>query len=501
MGARGHASNSCATVAVTPGSKLGAVPKTSHLPENSALTASASRWLPLVVAWPMFLQNMDTTILATALPSMASALGVPVLHLNLAITAYLLSLALFLPISGWLAERWGAKRLFCIAIALFTVGSLLCGLSRNLPELVSSRLLQGVGGAMMVPVARLILLHHVKPAEMIRAMVWFTVPGTVARLTGPLIGGGVVTLVSWRWIFVVQLPLGLLGILLAWRMIPADPAVEDRRPRTSLDTVGFALLACGLLTGIAGLELGGKGLMAPAMTAALIGTGVVALWLYRRHSARSRHPLIDLRIFRHATYRTATVGAIPLRVAIGAAPFLLPLLMQVGFGLSPLQSGFMTFAGAIGSLSSRTTLPWMLRRFGFRAILIAGTVGSSLCYAGYGLFTAATPQALMFGVMLMGGLFNACAMVALNTLGYSDIPREQTSHATTAATMVNQLSVIFGVVVGSSLLALASHVRGGPNATLQAIDFSWVFFAIGAFTILCVHGFRKLTPEDGAHMR
>ncbi|MDO9434845.1 MFS transporter [Hydrogenophaga sp.] len=472
-------------------------------PDHSALTATvaASRWLPLVVAWPMFLQNMDTTILATALPSMAHALGVPVLHLNLAITAYLLSLALFLPISGWVSERWGAKRLFCIAIALFTLGSLLCGLSRNLPELVSSRLLQGVGGAMMVPVARLILLHHIKPAEMIRAMVWFTVPGTIARLTGPLIGGGVVTLASWRWIFIVQLPLGLLGIFLAWRMVPSDAALKKQGPRASLDAIGFGLLALGLLCLIAGLELGGKSLVSPAVMAALIGAGMVALWFYRQHSASAPHPLIDLQIFRHFTYRTATVGAIPLRVAIGAAPFLLPLLMQVGFGLSPLQSGFMTFAGAIGSLSSRTTLPWMLRRFGFRAVLIAGTVGSSLCYAGYGLFTASTPHAAMFGVMLLGGLFNACAMVALNTLGYSDIPRDKASHATTAATMVNQLSVTFGVVVGSSLLALASRVRGGPGAPLLAIDFAWVFFAIGAFTVLCVLGFRKLKADDGAQMR
>ena len=477
------------------------MPNTTETLQNSTLTASASRWLPLVVAWPMFLQNMDTTVLATALPSMAHALGVPVLHLNLAITAYLLSLALFLPVSGWLADRWGAKRLFCIAIAVFTLGSLLCGLSRDLTELVCSRLLQGVGGAMMVPVARLILLHHVKPEDMIRAMVWFTVPGTVARLAGPLIGGGVVSLVSWRWIFVVQLPLGLLGLFLAGRTIPPDAAAQNRGPRTSLDAIGFALLACGLLTVIAGFELGGKSLISPTVTGALVGTGVVALWAYQRHSVRSPHPLIDLSIFRHFTYRTATVGAIPLRVAIGAAPFLLPLLMQVGFGMSPLQSGFMTFAGAIGSLSSRTTLPWMLRRFGFRMVLIVGTVGSSLCYAGYGLFTAATPHAAMFGVMLVGGLFNACAMVALNTLGYSDIPREQTSHATTAATMVNQLSVTFGVVMGSSLLALASRVRGGPGAGLLAIDFAWVFFAIGSFTVLCVFGFRKLKPEDGAALR
>ncbi len=469
--------------------------------DNTVLIATASRWLPVVVAWPMFLQNMDTTVLATALPSMAHALGLPVLHLNLAITAYLLGLALFLPISGWMSDRWGAKRVFCTAIALFTVGSLLCGLSRNLTELVCSRLLQGLGGAMMVPVARLILLHHVKPTEMIRAMVWFTVPGTVARLAGPLIGGGVVTLASWRWIFVVQLPLGLLGIFLAWRMVPGDPAMPERRPRRSLDAVGFGLMALGLLTLIAGLELGGKGLASPTVTAALVGTGVVALWVYRRHSVTSPHPLIDLSIFRHFTYRTATLGAIPLRVAIGAAPFLLPLLMQVGFGLSPLQSGFMTFAGAIGSLSSRTTLPWMLRRFGFRSVLIAGTVGSSLCYAGYGLFTAGTPHAAMFGVMLVGGLFNACSMVALNTLGYSDIPREQTSHATTAATMVNQLSVTFGVVMGSTLLGLASRLRGGPGAGLMAIDFAWVFFAIGAFTVLCVIGFRKLKPEDGAELR
>lgn len=462
---------------------------------------SAARWLPLVVAWPMFLQNLDSTVLATALPSMARSLDVPVLHLNLAITGYLLSLALFLPVSGWFAERWGPKRLFCVAIGLFTLGSLLCGFSRNLPELVVCRLLQGMGGAMMVPVGRLILLRNVEPLEMIRAMVWFTVPGTVARLAGPLVGGAIVTLVSWRWIFVVQLPLGLLGVFLAWRMLPEDTPHPHHSPRVPFDALGFALLAGGLAAVIAGLELGGKSLLSPALTTAVIGAGLAALGAYRWHSTRTAHPLIDLRVFGHFTYRTAIVGAVPLRIAIGAAPFLLPLLMQVGFGLSPLQSGLLTFAGAIGSLSSRTTVSWMLRRFGFRSMLIAATLASSVCYLGYGLFTARTPQEVMFAVMLLGGLCNATAMVALNSLGYSDIPREQASHATTAATMVHQLSMTFGVVVGSTLLALASRLRGGPGATLQAIDFSFVFFAIGGLTTLCVLGFRRLKQEDGAQMR
>lgn len=449
----------------------------------------------------MFLQNLDSTVLATALPSMARSLDVPVLHLNLAITGYLLSLALFLPVSGWLAERWGPKRLFCLAIAIFTMGSLLCGFSRNLPELVACRLLQGMGGAMMVPVGRLILLQNVQPLEMIRAMVWFTIPGTVARLAGPLVGGVIVTLVSWRWIFMVQLPLGLLGILLAWRLLPEDAQEPHQSPHVPFDAVGFALLASGLVAVMSGLELGGKNLLSPLFTAAAIATGLWMLWSYRRHSTRVPHPLIDLRVFGHFTYRTSILGAIPLRIAIGAAPFLLPLLMQVGFGLSPLQSGLLTFAGAIGSLSSRTTVSWMLRRFGFRAMLIAATVASSVCYVGYGLFTGHTPQEVMFGVMLLGGLCNATAMVALNSLGYSDIPREQASHATTAATMVHQLSMTFGVVVGSTLLALASRLRAGPGAALQAIDFSFVFFAIGGLTTLCVLGFRRLKQEDGAQMR
>ncbi|QHE78265.1 MFS transporter [Hydrogenophaga sp. PBL-H3] len=449
----------------------------------------------------MFLQNLDSTVLATALPSMARSLDVPVLHLNLAITGYLLSLALFLPVSGWLAERFGPKRLFCLAIGIFTLGSMLCGLARDLPELVACRLLQGMGGAMMVPVGRLILLQNVKPLEMIRAMVWFTVPGTVARLAGPLVGGVIVTLVSWRWIFIIQLPLGMLGVFLAWRMLPEDASGPDRHPRVPFDAMGFAMLSSGLLAVISGLELGGKGLLSPAATMAVIALGLWALWSYRRHSSRAPHPLIDLRVFGHFTYRTAIVGAVPLRIAIGAAPFLLPLLMQVGFGLSPVQSGLLTFAGAIGSLSSRTTVSWMLHRFGFRAMLIAATLASSVCYVGYGLFTARTPQEVMFGVMLLGGLCNATAMVALNSLGYSDIPREQASHATTAATMVHQLSMTFGVVVGSTLLALASRLRGGPSAALQASDFSFVFFAIGSLTTLCVLGFRRLKHEDGAQMR
>jgi EmrB/QacA subfamily drug resistance transporter len=459
-----------------------------------------SHWLPLVIAWPMFLHNLDSTVLATALPSMAGALSVPVLHLNIAVTAYLLSLALCLPLSGWLADRWGSRRIFCIAIGLFTLGSLCCGLSRNLPELVGSRLLQGMGGAMMIPVARLILLRHIEPAQMIRAMVWFTLPGTVARLAGPLVGGVVVTVVSWRWIFLVQLPMGLIGLMLAWRRLPHDTEVHAGVPRAPFDSFGFVLLSLGLVALMAALEFGGKGLLAPSITALAIVLGGLMLWGYRNHSTRIAHPLIDLRVFQHLTYRTAVLGALPLRIAVGAAPFLLPLLMQVGFGLSPLESGLITLAGAIGSLSSRTVVSSMLRRFGFRTMLMTATVASSACYVGYGLFQTGTPHALMFTTMMVGGLFNATAMVALNSLGFSDIPREQAGHASTAATMVNQLSMTFGVVVGTTLLALVSRWNNGSGAAPVAADFSWVFFCIGGVTLLCLLGFRRLRNEHGADL-
>jgi len=453
------------------------------------------RLVPIIVASPLFLQNLDTSVMATALPNIAESLKVPPLHLNLAITSYLLSLAVFLPISGWLADRFGAKRVFCLAIAFFSLGSALCGAANSLPELVLYRVLQGLGGAMMVPVGRLILLRSVPPSQMVSAMVWFTVPPVIGRMVGPLFGGAIVTLTSWRWIFLINIPFGVLAVFLALAFVEDTDGAAAPVP---FDTKGFLLLALGLCALLGALETAGKAL-APIWVSWLVaGLGSLALWLYYLHGRSQKHPIIDLSILRFRTFRTNVVGGTPLRIAIGASPFLLPLMLQLGFGLSPLASGSLTVATAIGGLGTRVVMRRAIHGFGFRHLLVGATVLTSLFYMSYGLFSPSTPHLLMFCTMMMGGLVNSMCMVALGTLGFSEIPKSRMSHATALSSMAQQLSVSFGVVLGASLVSAASWWHGGDAVHLQARDFSPAFVVVGMLTMLSLFSFLQLDPKEGA---
>lgn len=459
------------------------------------------RLIPVVVACPLFLQNLDTSVMATALPSIARALDVQPLRLNLAITAYLLSLAVFLPLSGWCAERFGARRVFCWAIGLFALGSALCGMAQTLSQLVLFRILQGMGGALMVPVGRLILLRSVPPALMVSAMVWFTVPPTIGRMLGPLFGGAIVSFASWRWIFFVNVPFGLLGILLALHFLPGPRAGQPAAPPPPFDGVGFGLLALGLTALLSAIETAGKGLLPGGLEWLGAGLGVLALAGYVWRSRRMAAPLIDLTILRHPTYRASIVGGMPLRIAIGASPFLLPLMMQLGFGLSPLESGLITVATAIGSLATRVVVTRTIAWLGFKPLLLGTTVMTSLAYASYSLFTPATPHPLIFVTLMLGGLVNAMGMVALQTLGYSEIPKPRMSHATTLATMAQQLSLSLGVLCGAALLGLAAHWRGGDPAQLAAGDFAPAYWCIASVTMLSLLWFARLDRHAGAELR
>ena len=457
------------------------------------------RLVPIIVASPLFLQNLDTSVMATALPSIAQSLAVPVLHLNLAITAYLLSLAVFLPVSGWLADRFGAKRVFCAAIALFAAGSALCATATSVPSLVVFRILQGMGGAMMVPVGRLILLRAIPPSEMVSAMVWFTVPPVIGRMTGPLFGGVIVTLTTWHWIFLVNIPFGLIAIGLAMAYIPDDRATPQGH--ATFDTRGFLLLAgsLGLLMGA--METAGKA-MAPAWVSWMAaGTGVAGLLGYYRHSRGMAQPIIDLGILRYHTFRANVLGGAPLRVAIGAMPFLLPLLFQLGFGMSPLQSGLLSMASAIGALATRVVMRRAIHDVGFRRLLLGACFLTSLFYIGYSQFRPDTPHLLIFGVLLAGGLVSSLCMVALGTLGFSEVPPARMSHATALSTMLQQLSVSFGVVLGASLVTAVSWWHGGDGHHLQTRDFTPVFVVVGLLTLLSLVAFRRLPADAGADMR
>jgi len=461
------------------------------------MMATRNRLVPFIVASPLFLQNLDSSAIATALPTIAASLQVPPLHLNLAITSYLLSLAVFLPLSAWLADRFGAKRVFCMAIAFFSLGSALCGMATSLPELVAFRVIQGLGGAMMIPVGRLILLRAVAPSQMVAAMVWFTVPPVLGRMAGPLFGGVIVTLTSWRWIFLVSVPFGILAILLTLAF------VEDRHEATvpvPFDTKGFLLLGFGLSALLGAVETAGKA-VAPVWVSWLVaGLGALALGLYYLRGRGQEHPVIDLRILRYATFRTNVIGALPLRLAIGASPFLLPLMLQLGFGLAPLTSGLLTVATAVGALATRLVMQRLIHGFGFRRLLVGATLLGGLVYMGYGLFTPATPHLLMFVVLMLGGLVNSLCMVALGTLGFSEIPKPRMSHATALSTMVQQLSVSFGVVLGAALVSAASWWHGGDGTRLQAGDFSPVFVTVGLITLLSLVPFLRLDPQVGAEL-
>ncbi len=456
--------------------------------------ATHSRLVPLIVASPMFLQNIDASAMTTALPSIATSLGVPPLHLNLIITVYILSLAVFLPMSGWLADRFGAKRMFCVAITLFSLASALCGMSTSMTALVTCRIFQGIAAAMMVPVSRLILLRSVPPEQILAAMVWYTVPPVVGRLAGPLVGGAIVSVASWQWIFFVNIPFGAIAVLLTLLFVH-DSGVEG--PAQPLDVPGFLLMAVGLAATLGALDTIGKGL-APGWISGLAATvGAAALGLYGWRSLRQADPVIDLRILRFRTFRMNVLGAVPLRLALFAVPFLLPLLLQLAFGLSPLVSGLLTAASAIGSLCTRAVVRWVIGRYGFRHMLLGATVLTGLCFISYAAFTAATPHLLIFSLMFAGGLLSSLSMVSLNSLGFVDMPKERLSHATALLTMAQQVTAGAAVVLATSLLAFFSWWREGDGHQLLWQDFAASFVTVGLMALLSLISFVKLPEKEG----
>jgi EmrB/QacA subfamily drug resistance transporter len=450
--------------------------------------------ISLIVACAMFMQNMDSTVIATALPVIARSLDESPLRLNVAITCYLLSLAVFVPISGWTADRFGARRVFSAAIVVFVLGSIGCGLSNSLWTLVVSRIVQGMGGAMMVPVGRLVLLKTVPRSELVRAMSYVSLPAMLGPVSGPPLGGFIATYGSWRWIFFINIPIGIIGLVLV-NLFIEDFRDTGRRP---FDIPGFILTGLGLASLAFGFETIGRGAVPLSLTLGLLAFGMLLMTLYMRHANRAEHPVIDLSLMKIPTYAAATIGGFLFRMGMGALPFLLPLMLQIGFGMNALNSGLLTFASAAGAMTMKLGVNTIIRTFGFRMVMCGNAVISAGFLFAYAFFQPSTPHVVIFLSLLAGGFFRSLQMTSINSLSYADVPPAMLSRATSLTSMCQQLSQAVGVGTGALLLFIFIAFRGEANPT--PLDFSLAFVAVGCIGMLSVPFFLKMSPDAGAEV-
>jgi EmrB/QacA subfamily drug resistance transporter len=457
------------------------------------ITAQA-RLTALIVATALFMQNLDSTVVATALPTMARAFGAAPVHMNVALTSYLLALAAFIPASGWMADRLGARNVFRAAIAVFTLGSIACGAANSLPELVLARILQGAGGAMMVPVGRLLLLRSVAKSEVVAAMAWLTMPALIGPLVGPPVGGFIVTWFSWRWVFDINIPIGVLGVVLVTYF------VEDVREdvATRFDVMGFVLSGIAMAATMFGLETIGRGVVAPVLAVAALVLGVGATGAYAWHARRCPAPLLDFSLFSMPTFRVSTFSGTLFRIGVGAVPFLLPMMLQLGFGFSPLQSGMITLAGSAGALVMKPAAVGLLRRLGFRATLVWNGLLSTASLAIVGFFRPAWPLAAIYAVLLLGGFLRSLQFTAFNSLAYAEIPRERMSAATSLYSTVQQLSLTVGVSAGAAMLAISMGI--GRHTQPELSDFTAAFLGVSLLMLLASPAATMMPHAAGREM-
>ncbi len=448
--------------------------------------------IPMVVAIAFLMEQLDSTIITTAIPDMARSLATTPVRMNLAVTAYVLALAVFIPLSGWFADRFGARRIFMVALGLFTAGSVLCGLAQNFAMLVATRVLQGIGGAMMTPVGRLILLRSFPRRELVTAMTYMTLPAIIGPVVGPLLGGFFTTYSSWRWIFYVNVPFGLTGILLAMRFmeeVPGDRAVN-------FDFAGFAIFGCAVGMLQFAMEMTGRQTLSGVWILTLFAAAAALLIAFGRYARRVAMPVVDLTLFRQRSFAIGTIAGGLCRIGMNGSPYLVPLMLQVGFGLSPIASGSITFLGSAGAILIRLFIAALLRVFGFRRVLGVSAVIAAVGVAGYALITSHTPHWLIAAYVIGFGLVRSTQYMSSNTLSYAEVPHSQLSHATSLGGLIQQLTVSFGVSLAALLLSVVS-AHGKP---LTPARFHAVFLIMAVLPLLAVPGFLRLRPEDGAQV-
>ena len=448
------------------------------------------RWQLWIVAFGFFMQSLDTTIVNTALPSMAKSLGESPLHMHMVIVAYVLTVAVMLPASGWLADKVGVRNIFFTAIVLFTIGSLFCAQANTLNELVIARVLQGVGGAMMVPVGRLTVMKIVPREQYMAAMTFVTLPGQVGPLLGPALGGILVEYASWHWIFLINLPVGIIGAIATLMLMP-NYTMQTRR----FDLFGFFLLAAGMATLTLALD-GQKGLgISPLALAALVAIGLVSLLWYLWHARGNERALFSLSLFRNATYRLGLLGSFAGRVGSGMLPFMTPVFLQIGLGFSPFHAGLMMIPMVLGSMGMKRIVVQVVNRFGYRRVLVAATLGLSLISL---LFMAVALMGWYYAlplVLFFQGVINSTRFSSMNTLTLKDLPDELASSGNSLLSMVMQLSMSVGVTVAGLLLGMYGQHHLSADTPVAHQVFMYTYFSMAMIIALPAMIFARV-PDD-----
>jgi EmrB/QacA subfamily drug resistance transporter len=455
-------------------------------------STSSKRLLPWLVAVAFFMESLDTTILNTAVPAISAALGVAPLSMKAVLASYTLSLAVFIPISGWMADRFGTRRVFASAIGLFTLGSFLCGISSNIHLLIACRILQGCGGAMMVPVGRLTLVRTFAKSDLLRTMSFVSIPALVAPMLGPIAGGLIVGYLHWRFIFFLNIPIGLAGLILVYIHLP-DYREEASHP---LDLVGLILFGSGIALLSYVLEIFGEHTLSAREMSGLLALSVVLLAGYWVHARRLRFPLLQLKLFTIRTFRAAVSGSFFTRLGIGGVPFLLPLLYQVGLGFTPIQSGLLVMPQAIAAMSMKTIMPGLLRRVGYRGVLISNTLILGVFLMVFATIGLRTPVWAILLQAFLYGAFTSLQYTSMNTLVYADITEQETSSASSIASTMQQMSISFGVATAG--LATAFFIPSTHTSSIEMITgIHKAFIALGIMTIVSTIVFRSLKTGDG----
>ncbi|MFG0802102.1 multidrug transporter subunit MdtD [Leclercia sp. GLN_9] len=447
--------------------------------------------LPWIAAMAFFMQALDATILNTALPAIAESLNRSPLAMQSAIISYTLTVAMLIPVSGWLADRFGTRRVFMLAVTLFTLGSLACALSSSLGELVIFRVIQGVGGAMMMPVARLALLRAYPRSELLPVLNFVTMPGLVGPILGPVLGGVLVTWASWHWIFLINIPIGIAGLFYARKFMP-----NFTTPRRKFDMGGFFLFGLSLVLFSSGMELFGEKVVATWLAISIIFSGILLFLLYIRHARRHPTPLISLSLFNTRTFSVGIAGNIASRLGTGCVPFLMPLMLQVGFGYPALIAGCMMAPTAVGSILAKSGVTQLLRRLGYRRTLVGVTVFIGVMIAQFSLQSAALPVWMLILPLFVLGMAMSIQFTSMNTITLADLSDENASGGNSMLAVTQQLSISLGVAVSAAVLRF--YEGFDSNNTVE--QFHSTFITMGVLTVVSALVFMLLKPKDGQNL-